>query len=238
MLSTATKWVMPSRSTGRCRANRRGGPPAPPSGPYEPCPVSASARAPLPRFGAAGARASWSACAAAGRSVRHALGGRAIRHQGQQEDARHQEGDDGDHDGEEVGRQRRRADRRLARPRAGSGPPSRCSACRRSATPSALAESRSGGRPPRAAGQPERQPRRRDGDDHARDHERGRVVEVRARVQRRHADVVHRGDAAAHGGGGGGKPRRRSAARRSPRTPRRRPRSRRPGTTAASGNTR
>src|SRR5215470_16157726 len=38
--STGTKCVPPSRSTGNCWAVRRGGPPAPPSGPKVPCPRS------------------------------------------------------------------------------------------------------------------------------------------------------------------------------------------------------
>ena len=57
-----------------------------------------------------------------------------------------------------------------------------------------------------AGGEPQRQPRGCDRDDDAGDDERRRMREMRARVQRAHADVVHGDDAAAHERCGGGEP--------------------------------
>ena len=62
--------------------------------------------------------------------------------------------------------------------------------------PKAIAEITSGGRR-RPSASHKRQARRRDGDRNAQRHEARVVVHVRAGVQRRHADVVHGGDAAA-----------------------------------------
>ena len=122
----------------------------------------------------------------------------------QQEHARHAERHDRDHDRQQIGRQRGRAIEACARVREHRQPRHRGVVHAGDRHAERGRRRISGGRPPPAARKPERQPgRARSRPPCSPPTKAERVLHVRARMQRRHADVVHRHDAAAHQAGGG-----------------------------------